>query len=309
MVGSIFDEFGDDRSSLVFHDYYRIGQPKKLVDDCLKKEKELRILPLQEDEDREEGEDYLKSVSEVEEEANSSDDNGGEDSAQADSDAESDTEFTSINISASQMYDDGEITTAAGLRVDITTANSRILSPAVYTPSRDVIDNFVPGTLDEDQIERDGGRSPLSPHDIDPTYPSDEDEDGEQQPQRPPLLSSPVRFIPNRTAALTRRPANTTSQVPANGLNRTLSLPWSRRRYNSHLKPPFIKRTWTDQPKRSAIAITKSIEHHKRHHRREKRGDAGHGEEGKGLGAAAMAAMARQLTNKHTLVGDWALSV
>ena len=43
VLGSVLDEFGDSHASLVFHDYYRSGQPKKLVDDCLKKEKELRI--------------------------------------------------------------------------------------------------------------------------------------------------------------------------------------------------------------------------------------------------------------------------
>src|SRR5208282_367116 len=72
VLGSVFDEYGEDNSSPVFHDYYRIGQPKKLVDDCLKKEKELCISPIQEDEDKDEagnvgftsdGEDENESVS------------------------------------------------------------------------------------------------------------------------------------------------------------------------------------------------------------------------------------------------------
>src|SRR6202035_5537120 len=41
VLGSVFDEFGEDSSSLVFHDYYRVGEPKKLIDDCLKKERQL----------------------------------------------------------------------------------------------------------------------------------------------------------------------------------------------------------------------------------------------------------------------------
>ena len=72
-LNSVFDDYDEENSSLVFHDYYRIGQPKKLVDDCLKKEKELCISPTQEEEDKDEaggnvdftsdGEDENESVS------------------------------------------------------------------------------------------------------------------------------------------------------------------------------------------------------------------------------------------------------
>jgi len=301
VIGSVFDEFGEDKSSPVFHDYYRAGQPKKLVDDCLSKEKELRILPVLEDEERDYGEEYSGSGSDEDEDEDEEGDHDDED----DSDQESPTKSVDNARSSTKAAD---LSTPTRFRIDIASTNGAPLSPAVYTPSRDVIDNFVPGTLDEDHIEAFHGRSPRSPHDIDPTYPSDGEEDGDQQPQQARLLNSPVRFIPSKKPSISRRPVNTLCQPPATWLNRTHSLPWGRRRFNNHLKPPVTKRGFVDHPRCSAIAITKSIEH-KRYHRREKREDSDQSDEVKGVGAAAMAAMARQLTSNHALVGIWALSV
>src|SRR5579862_1326062 len=56
VLGSVFDEYGENRTSPVIRDYYRVGQPKKLVDDCLKKEKALRVVQMtDEGDDREDG--------------------------------------------------------------------------------------------------------------------------------------------------------------------------------------------------------------------------------------------------------------
>jgi hypothetical protein len=299
VIGSIFDEFGEDRSSPVFHDYYRVGQPKKLVDDCLRKEKELRILPVQEDEERDFGDEYPAYASDEGED----EDEDGDHDDENDSDEGYPTKSVDNTRSSTKETD---FSTPIRLRINIPVTNDGLLSPVIYTPSRDVIDNFVPGTLDEDHIDF-LGRSPRSPHDIDPTYPSEGEEDGDQQSQQARLLNSPVRFIPNTKPSIPRRPANMFCQLPASGLDRTHSLPWGRRRFNSHLKPSVTKRAFLDQPRCSAIAITKSIEH-KRHHRKEKR-DIDPSNEMKGVGAAAMATMARQLTSNHTLVGIWALSV
>ena len=299
MIGSVFDEFGEDKSSPVFHDYYRVGQPKKLVDDCLKKEKELQILPTQEDEDRDFEEDHVASASEEDEEEEEEDVDHEEEYN------ESPTKSSDNFQASSETFD---LSTPVRLRIDIPVSNGALLSPAVYTPSRDVIDNFVPGTLDEDHIEAFGGRSPRLPHDIDPTYPSDGEEEGDQQPQPACFLNSPVRFIPEKKRSAPRPPAQTLCQLPATGLNRTHSLPWSRSRYINHIKSPVTKRALIAQPRCSAITITKSIEH-KRHHRREKREDVDQSNEMKGVGAAAMATMARQLTSNHTMVRVWVLSV
>jgi hypothetical protein len=299
-VGSVFDEFGEDRSSPVFHDYYRVGQPKKLVDDCLRKEKELRILAVQEDEERDYGEEYPVYASDEGEDEDEDGDYDDED----DSDEGSPTKSVDNTRSSTKEAD---FSTPVRLRINIPVTNGGLLSPAIYTPSRDVIDNFVPGTLDEDHIEAFLGRSPRSPHDIDPTYPSEGEEDGDQQSQQARILNSPVRFIPSTKPSIPRRPANMCCQLPASGLNRTHSLPWGYRRFNSHLKPSVTKRAFLDQPRCSAIAITKSIQR-KRHHWKEKR-DIDQSNEMKGVGAVAMAAMARQLTSNHTLVGIWALSV
>jgi len=98
------------------------------------------------------------------------------------------------------------------------------------------------------------------------------------------------------------------SQTRANGLTRTHSLPWNRKRYNIQLRHPVTKSSSREQPRCAAIAIGKFVEH-RRHHRREKR-DSSYQEKGleKGLGMEAMAALARQLTTKH-VTGVWAVSV
>ena len=102
-----------------------------------------------------------------------------------------------------------------------------------------------------------------------------------------------------------RPPVTSNSYARSNGLNRTQSLPWSRKRSNVYVKPLNVKKH-KDQPRCAAITIAKSAEH-KRHHRREKK-DVDHCEEEKGLGVEAMAALARRLTTKHSL-GLWAISI
>ena len=305
VIGSVFDEFGEDKSSPIFHDYYLVGQPKKLVDDCLRKEKDLRILPPQEEQDKYYGDESPGSMSDKDEE--DEEDEDGDYDAEYDSEEESPTKNVNSTRSLSRAAD---LTTPVRLRLDMPVANGPLLSPAVYTPSRDVVDNFfVPGTLDEDQIEVCRSRLPKLPHDIDPTYPSDAEEDGDKQTRQARLINSPVRFISSNKGSIFRRLPNTPSPPHATWLNRTHSLPWGRRRHNrSLLKPPVTKRTCADQPRCSAIAITKYIEY-RRHHRKEKKEEVVRDDERKGIGAAAMAAMARQLTSKHKLGGVWALSV
>ena len=300
VIGSVFDEFGEDRSSLVFYDYYRVGQPKKLVDDCLRKEKQLRFLPTHEDEDRDFEEDDAASTSEEDED--------GEEDVEHEEYANEDESPTKSTANSRASSKPTDLNTPVRLRIDIPISNGALLSPAVYTPSRDVIDNFVPGTLDEDHIDAIRGKSPRSPHDIDPTYPSDGEEEGDHPPQQGRLLNSPVRFILGKNVSVPPAPVHSTLRLPSTSLKRTHSLPWGRRRYVNHIKTPSTKRPSVAQPRCSAIAITKSIDH-KRHHRRGKREDVDQTDNVKGVGAAAMAAMARQLTSKHTLVGVWALSV
>ena len=308
VLGSVFDEFGEANSSPVFHDSYRIGQPKKLVDDCLRKEKELRISPAQEDEDQDEAGRDVDYASEVEEEDGEDESVSGDDvdSEEGETgydrdDDDSDAENKSARENSAKQ---------SHFRINTSIGNYILSSSAVYTPSRDVVDNFVPGTLDEDQLEllitAHSPPSPPSPHDIDPTYPSDEEEDAELSSRLSPPPASPVRFLSKRKPLMPRRLANSSSHAISNGLSRTHALPWSRKRYNVHLKPPVTRYNYRDQPRCAAIAIAKSAD--KRHHPREKRDDADNCTEEKGLGVEAMAAMARRLTTKHTL-GLWAVSV
>jgi hypothetical protein len=298
-LSSVFDDYDEENSSLVFHDYYRIGQPKKLVDDCLKKEKELCISPTQEDEDKDEADGNVDFRSDGEDETESvSGDVGDDEEAESEVDDDDDSSIKAASA---------KLTVHSHFQIKISMANN-ILSPsAIYTPSRDVGDDFVPGTLDEDQSELlDTTQSPPSPHDIDPTYPSDDDEDGDQQFQPNPPLDSPVRFLSKHRTLLSRPRINPPPTVRSNGLHRTHSLPWGRKRYNAQLKQPAAKNIHLDAPKCAAIAIIKSVEH-KRHHRRDRK-EADHWDEKKGSGMEAMAAMARQLTTKNNL-GLWAVSV
>ena len=295
-LSSIFDDYDEENSNLVFHDYYRIGQPKKLVDDCLKKEKELCISPIQDDEDKDEADGkYFTSDGEDENESISSDEGNNEEV-----ESECDDDDGDSNIKAPAV----KSTVHSQLKINSPMANNILSSSAINTPSRDVVDNFVPGTLDEDQSELFGKvESPQLPHDIDPTYPSEDDEDGDQQFQPTPAIASPVRFLSKYKTLVSRHPIST---VRSNGLNRTHSLPWGRKRNNGQLKQPAVKSVYLDAPKCAAIAIVKSVEH-KRHNRRERK-DADHCDEEKGIGVEAMAAMAKRLTTKNNL-GLWAVSV
>jgi hypothetical protein len=297
-LGSVFDEYGEDNSSPVFHDYYRIGQPKKLVDDCLKKEKELCISPIHE-EDKDEASVNVDLTSDGEDENESvSGDDGDNDEVESECDDDNDLSIKTACAKSNAH---------SHLHINTSTASNILSSYGIYTPSRDV-DNFVLGTLDEDQLELfDTAPSPPSPHDIDPTYPSDDGEDGDQQFQPNPPLASPVRFLSKHKTLVSRPLINPPSTVRSNGLDRTRSLPWGRKRYNAQSKPPAAKSIYPGAPKCAAITIAKSIEH-KRHHRRERNEDAGHCDEEKGIGVEAMAAMAKQLTTKNTL-GLWAVSV
>src|SRR5947207_4878990 len=170
---SVFDDYGEDSSSPVFHDYYRIGQPKKLVDDCLKKEKELRISSTQEEENKDEavGEVDFKSDEEEDNESLSGDDG---DDKEIESECDLDDDDSIIEAATAKS------TVNSRLHINTSIAYNILSSSAIYSPLRDIVDNFVPGTLDEDQSELfDTIQSPPSLHDIDPTYPSDNDEDGD----------------------------------------------------------------------------------------------------------------------------------
>jgi hypothetical protein len=286
VVGSVFDEYGEPAGP-VFHDHYRAGQPKKLVDDCLKKERELRISPLQEEDDPFD-KDHARDTRE--EEDDEEDDNEDDDRDPDDDSGSSDNDETPVH----------HFKIRTTLQINISTANSHLSSHAIYTPSRDVIDNFVPGTLDEDQLETlSSSRVPTSPHDIDPTYPSEDDDEESHSPASDPVLCSPVRFISRNKGNLPRLSMDTTFQIRSRGLSRTHSLPWQRKSYAMHLKQCVTKSKVQERPRCAAIAIANAIEH-KKHHRRDKKEDVVDHREQKGLGVEAMAAMARQLTTKHT---------
>lgn len=301
MLGSVFDEFGEGNSSPVFHDYYRIGQPKKLVDDCLRKEKELRISPAQEDEDRDDADREAECISEGDDDDEEEEIFCGDDGDSVEDETEDEPDDPDLGSKSGRDYS----AKRSHLRINIGMVH-RIVSPsAVYMPSRDV-DNFVPGTLDEDQLEAImPTHSPPSPHDIDPTYPSDEEEDLEGPSRSGPPPASPVRFLAKHKLLI--QPIKSPFHSRSSGLNRTHSLPWGCKRYNANLKLPVTKSNYHDQPRCAAIAIVKAVEY-KRHHRREKKEDADHCNEGKGFGVEAMAAMARRLTTKHTL-RLWAVSI
>ena len=326
VMGSVFDEFGEDSSSLVFHDYYRVGEPKKLIDDCLKKERQLRISISQEDIDNsytyqgsgyasegEEGEEEGEEEEEDEdddEDGDDDDDNDDEDEENDDDDDEEEAEpdeptvkvkGTDREFETSHYAKAARAARISKLHLEIPFANGIIPSLGIYTPSRDLIDNFVPGTLDEDQLETiKSPVSPQSPHDIDPTYPSDNDDEYSYRSRS--LLVSPVRFISRQRPSspyLSKFNHNQRGKPPS----RANSLPWSQKRFGAQIKRTFVKSNYQDHPRRAAIAIVKAIEH-KKHHRREKREEWNQQE---GIGVEAMAAMARQLTSKRP--GLLALSV
>jgi hypothetical protein len=264
----------------------------------LKKEKELRISPAQEDEERDEVDRQIDYESALEGEGNFSGD-----------DENTDDEHTSVERDDVDTYiKSTKDNTDMQLywRINTSIANHILSSPAVYTPSRDIVDNFVPGTLDEDQLEwSNTTNSPPSPHDIDPTYPSEEEEDAEHESQDSPPPPSPMRFLSKNKGLIPRPSVTSYPYARSNGLNRTHSMPWGGKRNNVHLKPPNMK-NYKDQPRCAAITIARSAEH-KRHHRREKK-DVDICEGKKGLGVEAMAALARRLTTKRSL-GLWAVSV
>jgi hypothetical protein len=312
VLGSVFDEFGEDSSSLVFHDYYRVGEPKKLIDDCLKKERQLRISISQEDIDNsytyqssgyasegDEGEDEGEEDDEEDEEDDDDDDE--EEDENEDEEEEEETKLdeptikakgTDREFEASHYAKAARATRILKLHLEIPFANGIIPSLGIYTPTRDFIDNFVPGTLDEDQLDIKSPASPVSPHDIDPTYPSDNDDEDSYRSRT--LLVSPVRFASRQRPSspyLSKFNHNQRGKPPS----RANSLPWSQKRFGAQLKRTFIKPNYQDHPRHAAIAIVKSIDH-KNHHRREKREEWNQQE---GMGAEAMAAMARQLTTKQ----------
>jgi hypothetical protein len=270
------------------------------VDDCLKKERELRISPLPEEEDGSDKEDVRDTVQEEYDDDDDDDDND-------DNDAEDDDEDDSEN-DTSDDDTQSTILPRATLQIDASMANTHLSSHAIYTPSRDVVDNFVPGTLDEDQLEMfKSPRSLPSPHDIDPTYPSDDDDEGDQQSHSSNhVFISPVRFISRLKNISPQIPTKADFQRRSKSLSRTESLPWGRKSYALHLKP-HVKHKAPDQPRCAAIAIVKAMEH-KKHHRRDKKEDGVSCKDTKGVGVEAMAAMARGLTNKQNL-GLLAVSV
>jgi len=295
-LGSVFDEFGGERRSPVIHDHYRTGQPKKLVDDCLKKERELRVIATTiEGEEVEDGEDdeYVSgpdddlSIEEMEEEENNDVSNDEPD----DNDAVTDGEPTNSMR---------RLTTRLELRLDLSSQQPLLSPHSVYTPSRDVVDNFVPGTLDEDQIEPvPSNISPVSLRDIDPTYPSEEDDETVlQTPAIQTSIISPVRFLPKQCIPIRLNPTESLilSKSRTTGLNRTLSLPWTQQHYDlSHQSRREPRNCASVRLKPHAISISKSIEH-KRYSRREKKV---HVEREISNGAEAMAAMVRQLMGKQ----------
>jgi hypothetical protein len=167
------------------------------------------------------------------------------------------------------------------------------------------VDNFVAGTLDEDQNDSllEPRRS-RSPRDIDPTYPSDSEEDCDEESEISPAFATPVRFRSNSRVP----PAKQQSRSPparATKLNRANSLPWQRKRYSQEGTRPYIQPFQESRVR--AIAITKCSEHKKHHHRREKKQEELDKEE-IGHGGEALAAIARRLTTKRTLA-LWAISI
>jgi hypothetical protein len=314
VLGSVFDEFGEDSSSLVFHDYYRAGEPKKLIDDCLKKERQLRISISQEDIDNSytyqgsgyasEGEEGEDEGEEEEEDEDDDDDDEEEDEADAedvneDDEEEAEPDEPTVNVKRTDREFESSYYAKAAraariskLHLEIPFSNGNIPSLGIYTPTRDLIDNFVPGTLDEDQLSIKSPVSPVSPHDIDPTYPSDTDDEDSYRSRT--LLVSPVRFVsrqPPSSPYLSKFNHNQHGKSPS----RANSLPWSQKRFGAQIRRTFIKSNYQDHPRHAAIAIVKSIEH-KKHHRRQKREE---GNQQEGMGVEAMAAMARQLTRKQ----------
>lgn len=298
MLGSVFDEYAEDRASPIIRDNYQAGQPKKLIDDCLKKEMALRVLPVLDDGDDEN--DIDEYISEEDDEMSAEEPDEERDHVHEDDKLlaeDSNGGSTKNSKDAIQL-----LSRKFGLKLDLSNHQQFIASHSIYTPSRDIVDNFVPGTLDEDQSEaklKHG--SPISLHDIDPTYPSENDDEFDVQPTLPKTaLISPVRFLPKIASPRRRLHSVQTPRFSLNpksmGLSRTLSLPWGRnQRYSRHQS---IQAVSPDSPpvrtKCSAIAISKSIEH-RRHHRRGKKGEWN---KEKCNGAEAMAAMAKQLAGR-----------
>jgi hypothetical protein len=290
VVGSIFDEFVEEKSSPIFRDSYRVGEPKKLVDDCLKKEKELRMSFMPDDDESPTQSPFRLSRSIGDEE------DEGSDSAEPE---EAESELDEWPLLRAK-----KIVPRRHWHIDVP-PNSDLSLHSIDTPSRDVVDNFVAGTLDEDQHESllEPRRS-RSPHDIDPTYPSDGEEDCDEQSEISPAFATPVRFRSNSRV----QPAKQQSRSPparATKLNRANSLPWQRKRYNLEGTRPCTQPFQESRVR--AIAITKCTEHKKKHHRRDKKHEELDKEE-IGHGGEALAAIARRLTTKRTLA-LWAISI
>jgi hypothetical protein len=289
IVGSVFDEYSEEQRCPVARDRYRIGQPKKLVDDCLKKEETLRVIATTvEGEEAEDGDDYDGYV-ELEDEPYPEGVEEDDGSLYEDDMQNNIPQIDDITASAHRLA------TALALRLNLSDQQASLPPHSVYTPSRDVIDNFVPGNLDEDRFE--AARpiiSKISLRDIDPTYPSDEEDEVEvQSPSNKIAIISPVRFHSKNGTK-----AQPLFKPRMDGLSRTLSLPWNHRRSPTNSACQYTQRNlpiprWT----RNAITISKSIDY-KRHSRREKKVNP---ERQCCDGAEAMAAMARQLTGKQAL--------
>jgi hypothetical protein len=270
-VGSVFDEYGDGNSSPVFLDLYQIGQPKKLVDDCLKKEKVLQMASNRDDQDDNEEDDEDNPKSDIEEEEEEDDDDENESSADEEHSSDDETE-DDLSIKAKRDY------FAHRLKLRLTKLQKPKDPTPLGTPSQDPLENFIPGTLDEDNLPEYGPPLPPSPHDIDPTYPSESDEETSNKSSRQDFRT-PVRFL---------RPRSNEMRLVT-----TTSLPLRKR---CHVE----KRTAT---RCLAINIQKGFEH-KRHHRKDRQD----GEVPKGVGVEAMAQMAKQLVRRHPM-GLLALSV
>ena len=282
---SVFDSANEsDEPKLV--NTWLPGEPKKLVDDCLEKDRQNAAAYGGDEED----EHIVDEEQDDEEEEEEEDDKEDDDDEDDDDDDEEEATPSSdrirmrpaaLNVPAANNFLGSEV-------------NTPTCRPAPPSPSfvNDTTD-FVPGTLDEDQgvetayahslVVKQQPKRNITPQDIDPTYPDEEDDDDEEEENNADepnnaekeLVAKPVvgRSPPPR--CLTRTPP---PPIRHGSLQPELSN-WGGRRncirsYHQHYHNPNTTNTTDNNrpiiPKRAAIAIVRGLER-KRHVRKMKR--------------------------------------
>ena len=182
---SVFDSANEsDEPKLV--NTWLPGEPKKLVDDCLEKDRQNAATYGGDEEDEHIVDEEQDDEEDEEEEEEEDKDDEDEDEDEDDDDEEEATPSTDRIRMRPAMLNVPAANNFLGSEVNTPTCRPAPPSPSFVNDTTD----FVPGTLDEDQgvetayahslVVKQQPKRNITPQDIDPTYPDEEDDDDDE---------------------------------------------------------------------------------------------------------------------------------